>query len=373
MKFCTKVSELLGLLEGVCHVVAKKGDNPLLGSILFQVKETNGKHVLILTGNSVGMGMTAAMPVTDGAVGSICLDGKFLSDVLRKASDDTVVISTEEMNVNVRMGKSNFKFVGLAAEGFPQIPKCDRKSKKNFKISADSLKSLVNKVIFACSQDDSRPILTGVNFAVKDKVLTLSGVDGFRVASASMDIECNEELDFTVPSNGLKELLQIVNDEVVLYVDDNYLYAVIGNTKYVDVKLLEGKYVDIDQITKCAQPKSEVTVNRNDFISAIERVSIVANKGIKRQPVKVTIESEKLTISSEFESNQVTDEIECTYKDKVYKICFNGQYLLDMLKVMDQEDITLHIGEPLTPVTVRVEKNFYLILPIRTSNTEETK
>ena len=228
---------------------------------------------------------------------------------------------------------------------------------------------MIRQTIFSISQDESKPILTGELLEFKKDYLQMVSVDGFRISFRKEKLlETAEENKVVIPAKTLSEINKILNGEekeAQLYLTDKHvLFDIDGNI--IISRLLEGEYIKYEQ-SFTEDYKTRFCVNTNDFLQTLERASLVS-RDTKKTPVKLDISKEKLSVKAQAEIGTAYEEIEIELEGEPLQIAFNPKFLIDALRVVDDEKVALQFTTSLSPCILKPlqGENFrYLILPLR--------
>jgi DNA polymerase-3 subunit beta len=311
---------------------------------------------------------TSLIPASVEEEGSIALDARLFTEIIRKSSSDAIVIETDEnFNAVCKSGRSKLKIAGLPPEDFPVIPPSEIKEvSARFKLDAAVLRDMIRQTIFSVSADQTKIVLTGEKFEIKNNVLEIVAIDMFRISYASQEID-DGEVSAVVPGKALNELSRILQDgEVEFYFTQNRAVFETAGFKLV-AGLLSGDFIRYDQIYN-EDFSTMVITDRVALLNAFERAVLVAVEN-RMLPIKMEISDDDLTISSQSDRGQVEEGVLCETEGKDLTIYFNPKYFIDVLRAMDDERIAVKFNTVLSPCTVRSinsEKGFrYLIVPLR--------
>ena len=355
------------LLEGINIVqkaVSTKTTLPILEGILLECSD-NFK----LTGNDLEIGIECLVEADIQESGSIVINSRIFGDIIRRLPDSEILIDVQENNVVIiECENSLFEIKGLSSESYPSLPLI--KKENGFKISQKIVKDMIKQTIFAVSLDENRPILTGTLVECKDRELTFVSIDGYRLALRRNKIEGQlEELKVVVPGKTLNEIgkiLQPIDEEITIYSAENQILFDMGNCKVVS-RLLEGEFLNYrSSITSDYETK--IRINTKEFLSSIERASLIITSEERRYPVRFNISDDKMIITSATEVGAVKEEIKVEMLGNKLDIGFNPRYFMDALKVIDDELIDVFFATSLGPCLIKPvddEKFIYLIAAVR--------
>jgi len=233
---------------------------------------------------------------------------------------------------------------------------------------------MINHVVFSFSQtNESKPVLTGINFKAEKEKLSLCSCDGYRISYCESKILKGNELkeSFIVPGKTVIELLKLIDDSdepIKIELGRKHIIFSFGSLIFFS-RLIDGEYVDFER-TVPKVFKTYVTVNKSDLISAIERVSLVIDERIK-SPVKVTVNPEYVEINCLTAQGKAREEVSANVEGEEMLIGFNHKYLIDALrgaKLSEGDDVMISLASPVMGIVIRpTEGNefMYMVLPVR--------
>ncbi len=357
------------LLQAACAVAsratASKSTIPALEGLLLQAELG-----LTVTGYDLRKGIYTRIEADVEERGSVVVGARFLGEMLRRLPDGVVNVSTDaNLNVTVKCGRSEFNFIGISASDFPEIPMVD--GVNNITVPQGILRSMINQTIFAVATSDARPIYTGTLFEIKDDVLTLVSVDGYRLAKRSEKIEKGrmEDCSFVVPGSALSDIERICSDdegEVSVAVGTKHILFKIGETVVVS-RRLEGEFLNyrksIPELFRFT-----VRVDKAEFMSSIDRVALIISEK-NSSPVRLTFGETGIECRCMTPIGKAEDLCSCEGSGDGLEIGFNDRYLMDALKAAAAEKLDLCLNSASSPCILRAadggEKFTYMILPVR--------
>ncbi|SDN62357.1 DNA polymerase-3 subunit beta [Fictibacillus solisalsi] len=379
MKFQINRSQLIEGVQDVMKAVSSRTTIPILTGIKMVVHSEG----MTLTGSDSDISIERLIPMEEnGEVnlevqkpGSIVLQARYFSEIVKKMPNDTVEIEVgERFETKLRSGASEFSLVGLDPEEYPRLPQIEEQNV--FSIQGDLLRQIIRQTVFAVSTSETRPILTGVNINLEDNVLSCVATDSHRLAQRTARIESNTEgLSFqnvVIPGKSLNELSKIVEESaelVQIVVTDNQVLFKTKNTLFFS-RLLDGNYPDTSKLLP-SESKTTLGLSTKEFLQAIDRASLLAREGRNNVVKLATIDNHTVEISSNSpEIGKVYEHVVTeSMEGEELKISFNAKYMIDALKAMDCSEIkVLFTGAMrpflITPVDNEIVKQ--LILPVRT-------
>ena len=359
--------KLIKGLSTVLKGISTKTTMPVLKGIYMEAKEN--QLILVATDLEIGIETTVETEVLEEGI--IVLNAQLLNEIVRKLPSSQVEMRIrEDGKVQIRCEQSEFSLVSYEKEEFPSLPEIEER------VTAEIPKSLFNQMIdqttFAVSQDESRLILTGGLLELEGNSFNMVALDGYRLALRKGMIEGDQNHHVVVPGKTLNELGRIMDDvddeKVKLQFTDQHVLFDLGQTKVIS-RLLEGEFIDYKQILP-DEHLVEMVVDRDGLYRSIERASLLAKEGNNRL-IKLKMKDQQLHISSNSEHGQVHETLSILHKGDPLEIAFNAKYLMDALKVIDEEDIKLLFTSNISPgiITSPDHDHYtYLILPVRLSS-----
>ena len=365
MKLTCSRDALLNGINIVSKAVSNRTTLPILECILLKTYDDGFK----MTGNDLELGIkTALINAEIEKQGSVALEAKLFSDIIRRVDGETVCISCDDSNaVVLSCGKSEFKIMGQSGEDFPEIPKVEQSFA--YTLKQKDLREMITETIFSIATDESKPQLTGELIEIKGTSINIVAVDGYRISyKRAMVSETETPVKVIVPGKTLKEISKILSsdeEDVDLYITDKHiLFDLQGNI--IVSRLIEGDFIKYDQ-TFTEEFKTRVIIGRTDLISSLERASLVS-RDARKVPVKIDIQKDKMIITSQTEMGTAYEEIRIDSVGDNLKIAFNPKYLIDALRAIEDEIISIQFNTALSPCIIKPEEGDiykYLVLPLR--------
>ena len=300
--------------------------------------------------------------------GEICVNGRFFSDFIVKVSDMTVSVGTCEKGLEISYGDSRSFLQTLPASDFPKLKSED--GSDYFQVKQSAFKELIGRTVFCCATDESRPILKGCLLEAGEGKLRATALDGYRMATAECEAEGSGSLKLVCPARTLTEISRMLDDgeeSLRVGVSKNMLSVTVDDTA-VESRLYTGEFVNAEKIYP-HEFATAVKVSKAELSESVER-AIVLIRGDKNNLVLFEIKGDGILITANSEIGNVSETVKAELTGRELKIAMNGKYLLDALKVLDEETIVLSFNTPVSPFTLENETdkgNSCLILPVRTS------
>ena len=367
MKFECEKSLLASAIEGVSRAITNRSAIPVLEGIYLKAEGFN----LTLTGYDMEMGITTTIECNVLVPGETVLEAKLLlSMVSRMPAGDVRIELTDEGQAIISGGVAEFEIPAMNASDYPSLPVTG--ADNTMTIPTSMMRELIEKTIYAVSQDDKKPAHTGELFVIEPGSLTIVALDGYRLAIIQRDVECTRDIRIIIPAKTLQELLKIMGgpDDPVK-IDANRRYVVFTTNGYTIMsRLIEGDFLNYESVIP-KDKRTRVTVDCKTFISTIERASLIITERLKN-PLRITFAEDKITVRCQTPLGKVVDEFPpVAMTGDPVEIGFNNRYLLDAMRYSKCERMVLEINGPLSPVKILPEdgKDFiYLVLPVRFKN-----
>ncbi|MFF3103295.1 DNA polymerase III subunit beta [Viridibacillus arvi] len=377
MKFDIMRDRLLDGLNDVMKAVSSKTTIPILTGIKIDVSEEGMR----LTGSDADITIQTYIPVEENGEqlinvekpGSIVLQAKMFNEIVRKLPTNDVEFEvSEKFQTRIRSGKSDFHLIGLDSTEYPLLPELSEDNQ--FTVPADLLKSIIRETVFAVSTSESRPVLTGVHWQIKDGELVCVATDSHRLARRKVTLEHlpSEQSSVVVPGKSLTELSKILNDSTtpVDIVMTNQQVLFKTNDVLFFSRLLEGNYPDTSRLIP-EEYKTDVTVNGRSLLQAIDRASLLAREDRNNVVRFTTMQDDTIEISSNSpEVGKVEEQIQVSsLVGEELKISFSAKYMMDALKAIDGQDVVIQFTGAMRPFIIRSVHDdaiLQLILPVRT-------
>ena len=357
------------LLQSACgtasRAAASKSPIPALEGLLLQASDR-----LTVTGYDLKKGIYTQLEAEVKEQGSVVVGARLFGEMIRRLPDGIVTISTDiNNNVNVKCGKSEFNFMGISPEDYPEMPVVD--GVNNIALPQKILGSMINQTIFAVADNDMRPIYTGTLFDIEGEELTMVAVDGYRLAKRSEKLETArmENCSFVVPGSALADIERICGDSeelVKISVGAKHISFSIGETVVVS-RRLEGEFLNY----KKSIPESfkyTVKVDRGEFMSAIDRVALIVSER-NTSPVRMSFNDGNIDCLCVTPIGRAEDVCSCEGSGEGLQIGFNDRYLKDALKAAAKEELNICLNSASSPCIITAadgSDNFtYMILPVR--------
>ena len=308
--------------------------------------------------------------VVDGDIvesGVVAIDAKFLLEIVRKLPDNFVVISTDaNCKTTITCEKSKFDIAGKSGEDFSKLPVI---SKNEFIVLRQfTLKDLVRQTIFSIADNDNNKLMTGELFDIKDNILKVVSLDGHRISIRKIELKNSyNPKKVVVPGKTLNEVSKILpggtDSDVNIFFTPKHIVFEFDNTTVVS-RLIEGEYFRIDQMLS-SDYETKVKVNKKELLSCIDRATLLVKEGDKK-PIIINITDENMELKINSLLGSMNEDIYINKSGKDLMIGFNPKFLIDALRVIDDEEVELYMVNPKAPCFIKnqEESYIYLILPV---------
>ena len=368
MKFSIEREAIHKELQMANRVVPVRSTLPILTCVLLNVEDSK----LRISSTDIEVTISSEVDVGNSENGSVAIQSKLLNDIIGVLPQGELTLSSDEKNfVTIECSSGSYSIAGKSPEDFPAVPVLE--DGETIKINNEMMHRIIEKTAFAVSADMLRPALTGVLFEFKDDKLTTVATDGHRLAKLSINksTEIKEDKRIIIPKKFLSLILSALSgsEENNFTVTENHVMITLGSTKFF-TRIIDEKYPDYSSVIPTENDK-EINVKVESFLSSAVRVSIFANK--TTQQIKLTISNNNIKISSaDPESGgSGSEDIDCNYSGEDIEIGFNSEYLKDILRQIDTDDLIMTLKAPISAGLVypaeQAENEVYtiLLMPIR--------
>lgn len=364
MKVITTQDHLAKALSSVSRFVNPRGTLSVLANVLLETKDGR----LRVSATNLELGIDYSIGAKIETEGSLTVPARLLTDYVNNLTEDKVELSAKDGALHIKSTGAQSTINGIPATEFPTIPEVPEG--KSVTISSSGIKSIISKVSFAASVDETRPILSGVLFHFQEPTLKVAATDSYRLAELTMRFEkkATDELKVVVPAKALAELGRIVGDEEVsIRTAENQVQFETESVRLVS-RLLEGEFPNYQQIIP-DKLETKAVLPREDFMNKVRIASLFsqdAGLGVRLSftaPGKVELAAETAQVGDSKAS------LPAKVSGPENTVAFNARYLLDCLAALDSEKVVVETSGKLSPCVVRAEKDkdyLYVIMPLRT-------
>jgi len=363
VKFSTTKDVLLKGVQTVQTAINAKSSLPILSNILIDVVNDS----IVLTTTDLDIGINTTIPVKPAVQGAITLPAKKFFDIIKELPEKEEITITVKKNnlVHIECAKNIFKIMGLPKEEFPQLPTF--KDKDFVMLEQKKLKRMLATTSFAISRDETRYILNGILFVVKPDHIRFVATDGRRLAMVEEKMQLPKTLErkVIIPAKAVSELTKTLQDEgdVKIFFGDNQVFFDMAQVRLIS-RLIEGEFPNYEQVIP-KEIKDKIIVSREKFLSAVRRVALFTNAD--SMAIKIDMGKDKMVFSKNSPYlGEARVELDADYKGKDFSVGFNPDYLTDVLKSVERENVDFEISDPEKPGVLRIGNEYvYVVLPMQ--------
>lgn len=363
MKIICSKSNLLKSVTIVSKAVSSKTTLPILECFFIEAD----KESIKMTANDMELGIETIVEGEVNEAGTIAIDAKLFSEIIRKLPDNDVTITTDDnYQVLITCEKAKFNLMGKSGEDFSALPHIEKD--KFISMSQYALKEIIKQTIFSISDNDNNVIMTGELFEVNNNIFKVVSLDGHRISIRKIELkDAYESTKLIIPGKTLNDLTKIlsgeVDEEVRIYFTKNHLLFEFGYTKVVS-RIIEGEYFKIDQMLS-NDYQTKIHINKRELLSCIERSTLLVKEGDKR-PIIMDITDDTMELKIHSTIGSMNEDILIHKEGKDIQIAFNPKFLIDAIRVIEDEEIDIYMMNAKAPCIIKDqnESYIYLILPV---------
>ncbi len=354
------------LAKGV-NIVSKAVPSRTTMSILECILIDASANEIKLTANDTELGIET---IIDGKIeekGIIAIDARIFSEIVRKLPDNDVLIETDDTNrALITCEKAKFNIAGRPGDEFSALPYVERDARVS--VSEFTLKEMIRQTIFSVADNENNKMMTGELIEITENRMRMASLDGHRISIRNVELKENyDPQKVIVPGKTLQEISRILSGEaentVDIYFTKNHILFETGVTKVLS-RLIDGEYFHIDQMLS-TDYETKVLINRKEFADCIDRATLLVREGDKK-PVIINIEDDYMELRINSFIGSMDEEIEIGKEGKDIMIGFNPKFLIDALRVIDDEEVSMYLVNAKAPCFIRDDNGsyIYLILPV---------
>ncbi|WP_078556406.1 DNA polymerase III subunit beta [Bacillus alkalicellulosilyticus] len=378
MHFVIQRDRFVHSVQHVTKAVSSRTTIPILTGI----KIVATHEGVTLTGSDSDISIECFIPAEEDGkefvkiveAGSIVLQAKFFSEIVKKLPEDQVeIVVQDQFATTLRSGSSIFNLIGLDPEEYPRLPQVEEHN--IIRLPQDLFKNIIRQTVFAVSTQETRPVLTGVNFSIENSELICTATDSHRLALRKVNVETNQDVSFeniVIPGKSLNELSKILeeNDKLIdIIVTESQILFKLDNLLFFS-RLLDGKY----PVTKNMIPthsKTDFVIKTRPFLQTLERALLLSREGKNNVVNLKTLDNGIIEITSITpEVGKVTEKVQSTDANgEDLRISFNGKNVIDALKVIDSDEIKIIFTGAMSPFVIQPtdhDNALHLFSPVRT-------
>jgi DNA polymerase-3 subunit beta len=363
MKIQCQKADLLNSVNIVLKAVPVKSTMPILECLIIEASEQSIK----LIANDMELGIETLVKGKTLESGTVALNAKIFSEIIRRLPENEVNITTDvNFLTTIICEKAKFSISGRSGEEFPNLPQIEKENA--VVLSQFTLKEIIRQTVFSISDNESNKIMTGELFEIKNNELRVISLDGHRISIRKIYMKDDyEERKVIVPGKTLNEISKILSGEVAslvhIFFTDKHVLFEFDDTVVLS-RLIEGEYYRIDQMLS-SDYETKVTINKKELQNCIERASLLIRETDKK-PIIIDIKDNNFELKINTAIGSMNEEIDITTEGKNITIGFNPKFLLDALRVIDDESVDIYFINAKAPCFVRDKEQsyIYLILPV---------
>ncbi len=382
MEIVCNQNEFNYAIQLVCKAVASRPTHPILANLLLTADQ--GTNKISLTGFDLNLGIQTSFDATVKKSGAITVPSKLLSEIVNKLPSETPVsldVDESSDNILIKSDRGSFNIKGIPSDDYPSLPFVESGTSLN--IDPSSFLKALKLTIFASSTDDSKQLLTGVNFTFNLKYLESAATDGHRLAVVLVDNKENfdekkdfvsneENLSVTIPTRSLREIEKLVSlrssqNSIKLFYDKGQVVFISSN-QIITTRTLEGSYPNYSQLIPDNFTKL-FTFNTKKIIESLERIAVLADQQSSVVKIKLNEKDLALVSADAQDIGNASELVPVSFDFDEFDIAFNVRYLLEGLKVISSENVIFKCNLPTTPAVLVPEDNVnsftYLVMPVQ--------
>ncbi len=363
MKIIVNREELSEAVMNLSRAAMTKSTAEVMEGILFSAED--GK--LNMYAYNLEMGITKTLYVQTEENGDVVLNARLFGDILRKIPGSIVTISVDDrLRCHIESENTRFDIIGMKAEDFPEMPSFTDGT--DFTMSGDVLRNVIRQTVFsAATSETMKPIFTGLYFDIKESLLEVVAVDGFRIAVRREKVDSHSDVDFIVAAKSVNEAAKIITDkteDVTISVGSTHVSFNIDGYTLI-ARLLEGTFMNYKSSMKDSY-LCEVRVNSREIIDIVERMSLIISESMKK-PIRFHIEQDKIDFSCTTAIGRADDSCRASVSGDNMELGINNKYFLDALKAAETDEIVLKLNGPVSPIMITPAAGddfIYMIMPM---------
>ncbi len=366
MKVSCLRTDLVAAVSNVSRAVSAKASIPALEGVLIKAY---GEKINI-SGYNLEIGITTDIEASIRQEGEIVLSARLFLDIVRRLPEEIVQIETDDRMVTyITCGKVDYQIVGMSSVEYPDLPSFQQTD--GITLNAKVLRDMIRQTVYAVSDNYSKPIYTGSLFEIRDSVLRIIAIDGFRMAIRSEAVESDSNTSFVVPGKTQMEVLKLLTDDnenTDIIVGQRHITFKINHYRVIS-RLIEGTFLDY-QSTIPAGSKTELVIGTRMMIESVERMSLLNSDRIQ-SPVRCKFTENEIRLSCASAVGRANDIITVPIAGDSVEIGFNNRYMLEALKNTDTDEVRITLNGPVSPIVIRPVKGdsfLSIVVPVRLAN-----
>ena len=364
MKIVCSKNNLLQGINMVSRAVTSHSSLSILECIFIEVSPDEIK----LTANDMELGIETTIVGDIEENGKIALSAKLFAEIIRKLPDNNVTIETDEYyQAIITCEKARFKIMGKSGEDFPALPEVEKDT--SFTLSQYALRNTIIQTIFSISDNENNKMMTGESLIVNHNKLRIASLDGHRISIryTSLKDTFEGERKIVVPGKTLNDISKILtgttSDDVTINITDKHILFEFDRTRVVS-RLIEGDYFNIDQMLS-DDYETKIEINKSEFLSCIDRATLLVKES-DNKPIILNLEGDNMELSITSDMGNMREDISIKKEGKDIRIGFNPKFLMEAIKVIDDENVSIYFVNHKAPCFIKNENKdyIYIILPV---------
>lgn len=363
MKLQVTQENLSRALNNVARVASSRNALPILSNVL--IKTVDNRVCIAATNLNIAITHYVGSKISNK--GSITVPARLMQDFVSSLPGGVIDLNLEDTKLHISAEKYKSTINGVVADDYPVMPHIQNGTK--WKIPSTTLKKALSQVVLAASNDDARPVLTGVYFHTEDGRLYVAATDSYRLAEKEAT-PLKEEISTLVPASSVQDLLRIIGDsenEVRVISNEQQIQFKVGDTELV-TRLIDGKYPDYKKLIP-SKFKTSATADRSELLNAAKVSSLFARESAGSVKVEVDVEEKQIRIQSiASQLGENTSAASAETSGETSQITLNSRYLIDALSAMDGDKVNIGFNEKLEPFVLRGIKDAsytHIIMPLK--------
>ncbi|WP_219375780.1 DNA polymerase III subunit beta [Bacillus mycoides] len=375
MEFIVNHKQFTQALSEVSKAISTKTLIPILSGIKITADQSG--ITLIASNSNIFIGKFIPISIEDEQIttilkaGSIVVPAKYFIEIIKKMPSEILIKSMNEQLITIQSDEITLNLNGLSANEFPNVPFLDAHTE--IQVETEQLIEVFKQTVFATAKNESRPVLTGVHFVIDHNKLICAATDSHRLALREIPISSHAKLNCIVPSSTISELLKLMNRNsnlVYIYLSESHIIFKFGTITLYS-RLIEGKYPNISGLIP-NESQTVINIDRKKILQGVDRSSLLASEWANNNVNLEIIDECTIQISSN--ASQIgkiseTQQIDAIHGEKQLNISFDGRYMVDTLKAIKEDRVTLSFGGSMRPILIEAGEQsaaVYLISPVRT-------
>lgn len=357
------------LVSDAVRVIPSRTTLPVLANVLIRAKADGDGGRVLITGTDLDRSVVATAEADVQEEGAVTVPARKLGQLVGELPDASVQFSTSGDRAEIECGQASFVLFGLPADEFPSQPNID--FSEGWKVTGKQLRQLIDRTAFAASSDESRPILQGVLWELRDDAMNMVATNGHRLARASVQGEqatAGPEVDFILPTKALQDASRLFDDEDELLVAraENHI-GFRSEDRASFTRLIEGPYPNYNQVIPASQDTFAV-VEGQQFRAVVKRMAVMASDQTHRIRIRFGNDQARFSVKTP-DLGEAEDQLAIDFQGEPLEVAFNASYLDEVLGKMPDGNVRIGMTEPEQAVTLRSEENpdayLALIMPLR--------